>query len=107
MNGGGLSAASCIAGSQDRGYPTEARESHVGKEMNRASRLVEGIAKLTVQIGDRLNPVLRNEPSQAGIQNEKQPRPTLVGHANALSSQNDQLQLIQDALAGILDRLEL
>jgi len=90
---------------QDR--PT-ARESHVGSQMGRQGQLVEEMANAISVLESRLQSVLRSTPPQPGTGAQMGKEPIqLVGHAAAISNQNDQLQNLIHSVSDIIDRLEL
>jgi len=82
-----------------------ARQSHVQSQMERQGSLIGRIAERLGELEARLQPILRSEPPTPGM--EACERMSLVGHANALSNQNDQLERVDAVLAGIIDRIEL
>ena len=105
MSYGNPSAApsySALAGSQNQ----PARLSEVQQQVERSQAAIERMQEKMKSLFARLQPVLRSTtPSQEG--KDAMARPALVGHANALSNHNDQLEQIDMGLAEILDRLEL
>ena len=82
-----------------------ARLSQVQEQVERGSKIVARLEGKLKSLYDRLSPVL----AQTGSSQEgpATPRPTLVGHATALSNHNDQLELLDSGMAEILDKLEL
>ena|ERR1700677_220322 len=81
------------------------RLSEVQEQVVRGQKLTERMNDRLKSLYDRLQPVLRQTGS--GQLAQEAPKPTLVGHANALSNHNDQLDMMDSGLADILDRLEL
>lgn len=109
MNGGGLAGTQMPGGvlsSQAYAQTANGRQSHVQEQMQRSACVVKSISDRMSLLLERLQPVLRMEP-QGGQTGKDAPKPTLVGHANALSNQSDQLEIIDSYLSSILDRLEL
>ena len=78
--------------------------SQVQEQVQRGARILSAIEEKMKALFDRLQPVLQITPSGQG---EANPKPTLVGHAMALSNHNDQLEMIDSQLADILNRIEL
>jgi hypothetical protein len=110
MNGGSA-GSSRIPGSGGlatyQNHPAEvARPSHVQEQMHRSACVIKSISDRVSLLMERLQPILRVEP-QSGQAGKDAPKPTLVGHANALSNQNDQLEMVDLYVLSILDRLEL
>jgi hypothetical protein len=90
---------------REQGQQNEvARLSQVQKEMERAATISEHLLKAVGELRARLSPLLRSTPEGKGEQSSK---PTLVGHAMALSNHNDQISSALCALTDILERLEL
>lgn len=84
----------------------QARETHVQNQMGRQGKLIEHLSKAVGALESRLSSVLRDVPPNAtGAKAEI--APMLVGHANAIRNQNDQLAQLVDTLESICDRLEL
>ncbi len=96
-----------IAGSQQAAPTSQARLTQVQEQVERGCLVNERIEQKLSNLRDRLAPVLANVPSQPGSDANKVPQPTLVGHANALSNHNAQLETFDAVLGDILDRLEL
>ena len=95
------------AGLAQIGAQNSARLSEVQAQVERSSNVIGRLGDRMKLLNERLGSVLRNTSSLAKGSETSPPRPTLVGHATALSNQNDQLDLIDEALNDILDRLEL
>lgn len=81
------------------------RLSEVQEQVQRSGNIMEHIEEKFKSLYTRLQPVLHPEQQSEG--KSPSPKPTLVGHANALSNHNDQLDSLDQALGSILDRLEL
>jgi hypothetical protein len=85
--------------------PPPARLSEVQEQVQRGQKLTGRLLERVKMLNERLSSVLSSgSGSQAGADS---PKPTLVGHANALSNHNDQLEMVDLMLSDILDRLEL
>src|SRR6185312_6124043 len=84
-----------------------ARQGHVQSQMERQGSLIGHIAERLGELEARLQPILRSEPQPPTSGMEGCEKMLLVGHANALSNQNDQLERVDAVLAGIIDRIEL
>lgn len=85
---------------------TGARNSHVQQEMLRKSHLIDDLAKQASMLEQRLEPILRDNNSVEGPDATKE-RIALVGHAMAISNQNDQLERLSSQLESIINRIEL
>jgi len=83
-----------------------ARETQVQSQMGRQGELLSKICATVDVLSGRLQPVLRDIPPSPANDSVKG-QLALVGHAIALSNQNDQLENLQRRLADIVDRLEL
>ena len=83
-----------------------ARMTQVGSEVERSAKLTSMMSEKLSSLYARLQNVLR-ETSPEAPEDTASVKPTLVGHAMALSNHNDQLDRIDSGLADILDRLEL
>jgi hypothetical protein len=81
------------------------RLSQVQEQVQRGAKITERLEAKLKSLYERLQPVLAQTGSDANSAGN--PKPTLVGHANALSNHNDQLELLDSGMAEILDRLEL
>jgi hypothetical protein len=81
-----------------------ARVSQVQEQMERAATISEHLLKVVGELRARLSPLLRSIPEGKGEQGSK---PTLVGHAMALSNHNDQISAALCGVTDILERLEL
>lgn len=86
----------------------ESRETHVQSQMNRQGESILSLTNLAETLERRLAPVLRDIPPAPtqGTQNASI-KPSLVGHAQAISNQTDQLEMLRQQLSMVLDRLEL
>ncbi len=82
------------------------RLSEVQEQVERSSKVTERLQEKFKSLHERLQPVLRSTGS-ANTDRGESPKPTLVGHANALSNHNDQLEMLDAMLGDILDRIEL
>ena len=82
------------------------RMSQVQEQVSRGANIVGRMEEKLKTLFDRLGPVLVDVPP-TDAKEAANPRPVLVGHANALSNHNDQLEFIDGALGQIIDRLEL
>lgn len=84
--------------------PKEIRASQVQQQVDRGIAIMARMEEKMKSLYMRLQPVLSDAPPTGA---ETNPKPTLVGHAQALSNHNDQLQALDVAFGDILDRLEL
>ena len=82
------------------------RETQVQSEMGRQGQLVEKLYVGIQIIEGRLQPVLRDQPPAIKGTDEKA-KMALVGHASAISNQNDQLENLVREVQEIIERLEL
>jgi hypothetical protein len=80
------------------------RQSQVQEQVSRSAKVIERMEHKLASLYERLQPVLASAPSG---ENQKESKPTLVGHAQSLSNHNDQLEVLDSVLGDILDRLEL
>jgi len=87
----------------------EVRQTHVQTQMERQGSAIMRLTDLIQNLERRLEPVLRGGSPATPDRNGqiKPPQPSLVGHATAISNQNDQLDSLTVAIEGMLDRLEL
>jgi hypothetical protein len=83
------------------------RESHVGSQMSRQGHLIEKLSSGMDSLESRLSSILRGIPPSPSQPSNKEPKAVLVGHAEAISNQNDQLEHAVEQLFQILERLEL
>jgi hypothetical protein len=97
--GGGLAQGSAL------NQPVS-RMPQVQEQVVRGQNIMGRIEEKMKSLFDRLQPILTQQPTEQAGRGES-PKPMLVGHANALSNHNDQLDSFDTALANILDRLEL
>jgi hypothetical protein len=81
------------------------RLTQVQEQVGRSMRLMASIDERMNSLYVRLQPVLSEAQKRSGESGT--PKPTLVGHAQALSNHNDQLEVFLDSLGDLLDRLEL
>lgn len=108
MNYNNPSAATAQYGGIGGGVQSqEARPTHVQGQMQRSQVIVESLESKLKSLFNRLEPLLRPVPPTATENNKQEIRPSLVGHANALSNHNDQLERMDQALSELLDRIEL
>lgn len=82
------------------------RESHVGSQMSRQGKIIQTLHEQFSTLEQRLQPVLRSTPPNTTGQSGQE-KPSLVGHAMALSNQNDQLENLSIFMSDILERLEI
>lgn len=87
------------------GTANPSRISEVQEQVQRSSKVTERLQEKFKSLHDRLQPILRS--TGTGESRPESPKPTLVGHANALSNHNDQLEMLDAILGDILDRIEL
>jgi hypothetical protein len=78
--------------------------SQVQEQMERAANITEKLLDRVNLLHSRLGPVLRTAPEGKG---QSEAKPTLVGHAMALSNHNDQIGMACACVDDILERLEL
>src|ERR1700752_4293530 len=81
------------------------RQTEVQSEVERSAKLTSCIEEKMKTLYNEC--VLRTSPPTVGQNEQKSPKPTLVGHAMALSNHNDQLAQFDYVLGDIIDRLEL
>ena len=80
------------------------RQTEVQTQVERGQKVTACIGEQLDTLHNRLQPLLRSTSS--GQTGAEPPKPTLVGHAQALSNHNDQLEGMSRSLGDILDRLE-
>ena len=81
-----------------------ARQSQVQSEISRSGKLIEALGQQIANLHGRLQPVLRDCPTAP---TGKPDKAVLVGHAMAISNQNDQLESLCSEVTSILETMEL
>jgi len=82
------------------------REVQVRHELNVGSAVCEKLGNIITKLGDRLTPVLRNEPAMAKEECAKTPD-NLVPLAHEIRAMRELVEDHISRLEGLLERLEL
>ena len=82
------------------------KQTQVQSEVSRSGNLIEELTRNFKILEDKLSPILRDAPNspQGKLNSEKM---ILVGHAMAISNQNDQIESLCAEVEGLISRLEL
>lgn len=86
-----------------------ARQDQIPAQMERIASGLERLNHISVQLVDRMEPVLKVQPKDLPKQSESTtiPQPTLCPHAQGLSDLAEQIERIENFLSYNLSRAEI